>query len=106
VRADYARSIAYSLRSLISYTATDYDDDLVMIVVGDHQPAPIVTGPDAGRDVPITLITGDPAVLARTDDWGWSSGLRPAADAPVWPMEAFRDRFLTAFGPGAAAQVR
>jgi hypothetical protein len=23
----------------------------------------------------------------------------PSADAPVWPMASFRDRFLTAFGP-------
>lgn len=97
VRADYARSISYSLHSLISYAARESGDDLVVIMVGDHQPAPVVTGPDAGRDVPITVITGDPAVLQRIDSWGWSSGLRPAADAPVWPMESFRNRFLAAF---------
>jgi hypothetical protein len=31
--------------------------------------------------------------------WGWEDGLRPGPDAPVWPMEDFRDRFLTTFGP-------
>ena len=30
--------------------------------------------------------------------WGWSTGLRPGPQAPVWPMDAFRDRFLSAFG--------
>ena len=27
--------------------------------------------------------------------WGWQDGLRPSPQAPVWPMSAFRDRFLT-----------
>jgi len=97
VRADYARSISYSLQSLISYTAKESGDDLVVVMVGDHQPAPAVTGPDAGKDVPITVISGDPAVLQRIDSWGWSAGLRPAPDAPVWPMESFRNRFLAAY---------
>ena len=30
--------------------------------------------------------------------WGWQDGLRPGPQAPVWPMDAFRDRFLSAFG--------
>ena len=25
--------------------------------------------------------------------------MRPGPHAPVWPMDAFRDRFLTAYGP-------
>ena len=100
VRADYARSISYSLQSLISYLARNSGDDLVVIMVGDHQPAPAVTGPDAGKDVPITVLSGDPAVLQRIDDWGWTHGLQPAPDAPVWPMESFRNRFLTAYDGG------
>ena len=38
---------------LISFVETYGNDDLVLVVVGDHQPAPIVSGPDAGHDVPI-----------------------------------------------------
>jgi hypothetical protein len=37
--------------------------------------------------------------MDRAADWGWQEGLRPDAGAPVWPMDAFRDRFLTTFGP-------
>lgn len=99
VRADYRRSIEYSLDTVISYVETYGDDDLVLIVLGDHQPSPIVTGEGASRDVPVALISRDRAVVDRIADWSWTSGLRPAADTPVWPMDAFRDRFLTAFGP-------
>jgi hypothetical protein len=73
-------------------------------MLGDHQPAPIVVGDTASHDVPITIVARDPAVLDRIADWGWTDGLEPAPQAPVWPMDAFRDRFLTAFGPAAGAQ--
>lgn len=98
VRADYRTSVEYSLQSLISYLETYGDDRLVMVFLGDHEPSPVVVGPNAGRDVPVTVVARDPAVLDRIGGWGWSDGLRPAPDAPVWPMDTFRDRFLIAYG--------
>ena len=50
------------------------DNDLVLIVLGDHQPATIVTGQDASHDVPITIIAHDPAVMDRISSWGWQDG--------------------------------
>ena len=73
--------------------------DPVVVMLGDHQPATIVSGPDAGFDVPVAVIARDPAVLDAIDGWGWGDGLRPDADAPVWRMDAFRDEFLAAYGP-------
>jgi hypothetical protein len=98
VRTQYERSIEYSLNSLISYVQTHGNDNLVLVFLGDHQPAPIVTGEGASRDVPITIVARDRAVLDRISGWGWQDGLKPGPDAPVWRMDAFRDRFLTAFG--------
>ena len=97
VRTEYRRSIEYSLESVLSYVQTYGDDDLVMIVLGDHQPTTVITGEDASRDVPITVISRDPAVLERIGGWGWEDGLKPGPQAPVWPMDAFRDRFLSTF---------
>ena len=98
VRTEYRRSIEYSLNSLISYVETYGDDDLVLVFLGDHQPAPVITGDGASRDVPITIVTRDRAVLDRISEWGWQDGLKPGPQAPAWRMDAFRDRFLTAFG--------
>ncbi len=97
VPAAYERSIAYSLRSLISFVHRYGDKDLVLIVLGDHQPATVVTGSGASHDVPVTVIAHDPSVTKRISGWGWQAGLRPGAGAPTWPMDAFRDRFLRAF---------
>jgi hypothetical protein len=99
VRAAYARSLKYSLNSLISFVQHYGKKNLVLIVVGDEQPPPPVTVQGASHDVVVSLLAHDPAVLKRIAGWGWQAGLRPSAGAPVWRMSAFRDRFLTAFGP-------
>jgi hypothetical protein len=98
VRAAYLTSIRYSLSTLISYVQTYGDKNLVLVFLGDHQPYSVVTGQTDDHDVPITIVAHDPSVLDRISAWGWQDGLRPDAHAPAWPMDAFRDRFLTAFG--------
>ncbi len=111
VRAAYGRSIEYSLNTLVSFVRHYGNDDLVLVVLGDHQPSTIVTGlhPELSHDVPVSVIAHDPAVLDQIAGWGWEDGLRPSPQAPVWPMSAFRDRFLSAFGTqpaGASPNVR
>ena len=97
-RAAYGHSIEYSLSTLFSFVRRYGDDDLVLVVLGDHQPATLVTGEGASHDVPISVIAHDPKVMDRIAGWGWQDGMLPSPQAPVWPMAAFRDRFLTAFG--------
>jgi hypothetical protein len=102
VRAEYGRSVAYSLESLVSYVEKYGNDNLVLVFFGDHQPSPTVTGGTANRDVPITIVAHDKSVLDRISGWGWQEGLKPNSQAPVWKMDAFRDKFLTAFGSQSA----
>jgi phosphatidylglycerophosphate synthase len=98
-RAAYGHSIEYSLRTIFSFVRRYGDDNLVMIVLGDHQPATLVTGhDDPSHDVPISVIAHDPKVIDQIAGWRWEEGVSPSPGAPVWPMAAFRDRFLTAFG--------
>ena len=98
VRTAYGQSIGYTLRTLVSFVQHSRDPNLVLVVLGDHQPWSIVSGLGPSHDVPISIIAHDPAVLKRVAGWGWNEGLRPDPAAPVWPMSAFRDRFLSAFG--------
>ena len=103
-RAAYGRSIEYSLNALFSFVRRYGDDRLVLVVLGDHQPATVVTGLSPSHDVPVSVIAHDPKVLDRIAGWGWQDGLRPSPQSPVWPMDAFRDRFLTAFGSSPAGR--
>ncbi len=100
VRTAYGQTVAYSIDSVVSFLRATHDDDLVAVVLGDHQPVSVVSGDHAGHDVPVTVVSRDRAVLDRINAWGWHDGLRPGPTAPVWPMDRFRDRFLTAYGPG------
>ncbi|MFD5826681.1 sulfatase-like hydrolase/transferase [Lentzea sp. NPDC060358] len=102
VRADYAHSISYSLESVVSWIERYGDENLVVVFLGDHQPAQMVTGEGASRDVPITVVAKDPAVLQQVEPWGWDDGIKPGGTAPVSRMSDFRDRFLSAFSPAKA----
>jgi hypothetical protein len=97
VKAAYGTSIEYSMRSLVSYVVHHGTDRTVLVVLGDHQPATIVSGRDADHDVPVSVIAKDPRVLSRIGSWHWQDGLHPSPTAPVWRMDGFRDRFLQAY---------
>jgi phosphatidylglycerophosphate synthase len=97
-RKAYGQSIEYSLRSLFGFVQRYGNSNTVMVVLGDHQPATTVSGQGADHDVPVSVIARDPKVLGRIAGWKWQDGMLPSPQAPVWPMESFRDRFLGAFG--------
>jgi phosphatidylglycerophosphate synthase len=103
VRQNYGQSVQYSMQALVSWVTGLHDDNLVLVVLGDHQPATSVSGAGANHHVPISVVAADPDVLDRVAPWQWQDGLLPAPDAPLWPMDAFRNRFLDAFGSTATA---
>jgi len=97
IREQYRKSIDYVINTLVSYAIQFGDDNLVMVILGDHQPAPLVTGDSPSADVPVHIIARDPAVMQAIADWQWSQSLIPARDAPVWRMDSLRDRLVQAF---------
>ncbi|MEU9207548.1 sulfatase-like hydrolase/transferase [Streptomyces sp. NPDC048415] len=97
-KQEYGKSIQYSVTSLIDYLVKYGNKDTVLVFLGDHQPIARVSGNNASRDVPVSIVAKDPKVLDKIADWNWTDGLRPEHNAPVWKMSAFRDRFLTAYG--------
>jgi CDP-alcohol phosphatidyltransferase len=98
VRAAYGKSVQYTMNALTSYVQHYGNKNTVLIVLGDHQPWTVVSGAEPSHEVPISIIARDPAVLKRISGWGWTDGLKPSPQAPVWPMSAFRNRFLAGFG--------
>jgi phosphatidylglycerophosphate synthase len=94
-----SRGALFSRPAAVSFVQRYGRENLVLVVLGDHQPATIVTGQNASHDVPVSVIAHDPRVIDRISGWGRPGGMRPGPRAPVWRMDAFRDRFPTAFGP-------
>jgi phosphatidylglycerophosphate synthase len=99
VRAAYAQSIRYSLRTVVGFLhrLRHRDPGLVVLMLGDHQPHSYVTGDAPGHQVPVTILSRDPAVIDRVSGWDWQPGLRPLPDAPVWGMHSVRDQIFAAF---------
>lgn len=97
-KEEYGKSIQYSVTALTQWLERYGTDETVLVVLGDHQPIARVSGDNASRDVPISLVAKDSKVLDKIAGWNWTDGLKPAHNAPVWKMSAFRDKFLTAYG--------
>lgn len=93
----YGQSIEYSMSTLFSFLTTYRDPNLVLVVLGDHQPGTEVSGTGSNHNVPISIISADPSVMDRISSWGWEPGMLPSPGAPLWRMDEFRDRFLAAF---------
>ena len=94
----YGQSVQYTMSMLFSFLTTYNNPNLVLVVLGDHQPATEVSGTGANHNVPISIISKDPTVINRISSWHWTPGMLPSPTAPVWRMDAFRNRFLTAYG--------
>jgi len=107
VRQFYGRSIQYSLHALTSWVTELNDPNLVLILLGDHQPHTAVSGAGANHDVPISIIARGPSVFRQIASWHWQDGLLPGPSAPLKPMDAFRSQFLGAFStaPSQAASA-
>jgi phosphatidylglycerophosphate synthase len=97
VRQFYGRSIQYSLVALTSWVTELNDPNFVLILLGDHQPHTTVSGAGANHEVPISIVARDPSVFRQIASWHWQDGLLPGPDAPLEPMDAFRNQFLGAF---------
>jgi phosphatidylglycerophosphate synthase len=102
VRQWYGRSIQYSMNVLTSWVTELNDPNLVLILLGDHQPHTIVSGPGADHEVPISIIARDPSVFRQIAPWHWQDGLLPGPQAPLEPMDAFRNQFLHTFSTASS----
>jgi phosphatidylglycerophosphate synthase len=108
-RQAFSKGIQYSLQTLTSWVTELNDPNLVLILLGDEQPAAPITGPGASHEVVASIIAHDPAVFSQIASWRWQDGLLPGPSAPVEPMGAFRNQFLGAFSkasPQAASAHR
>ena len=117
LRRNYARSLDYSLRAMAEFAERFLDERTLLIVVGDHQAAPWVTGA-SDPDVPVHVIARDPALMEPFFEWGFQPGAFPDPEESPQRMDDFREWFVRAFSgdisgsrallttPGSAALSR
>lgn len=95
---DYVRMIEYTYRWLGGFLRQPEPRETVFILLGDHQPTANISGEGAPWDVPVHIVSRDPALLKRFVEQGFHPGLNP----PRQPLGGLHD--LTAMLLRAFAQ--
>ncbi len=75
---DYVAAVEYVLTYLTGYLRHRARDELVLIIIGDHQPPARVSGPDASWEVPVHVIARNRSLLEALGAEGFVAGLEPA----------------------------
>jgi hypothetical protein len=96
LREGYAHSVVYALDAMAGFAERYLDERTLLIVAGDHQAAPWVTGA-TDADVPVHVLARDPALLEPFLAWGFRSGLVPDAASAQHRMDEFRSWFVRAY---------
>ncbi len=96
----YVQALRYAYATAGGYLRLRADRDVVMILVGDHQPPALVSGEGASWDVPVHVVASRPALLDRLRRHGFSGGLSPGATT-VARMDTLLQLLLDAFGDAA-----
>ncbi|MEX2474526.1 sulfatase-like hydrolase/transferase [Marinobacter sp.] len=103
VREHYGRAINYALEVITGYAARHVDSNTLLIIVGDHQPAPLITGDNASRDAIVHIISADRSLISPFLDAelpGFQAGAIPDLTANGLPMDRFRSTLQSLFSRG------
>lgn len=92
----YVSAMAYDFATIGGYLRNHAGRDLVLVLIGDHQPAAAVAGEGASWDVPVHVVTTRTAVLERLVAHGFRTGVTPAR-AALGPLHALLPTLLAAF---------
>jgi hypothetical protein len=93
----YVRALDYTQQTLGGYLRLHAARDLVMILIGDHQPPAAVSGEGASWDVPVHVIASRREILDRLLARGFREGLTPMT-TPLMKIHALLPLILETFG--------
>jgi hypothetical protein len=74
----YVDAISYTYATLSGYLRKTRDRDVVIVLLGDHQPPALVSGEGAPWDVPVHVVANRRDVLDRLEARGFRRGLTPS----------------------------
>jgi hypothetical protein len=94
--AEYAHAMSYEFTTFAGYLRERAADELVMILIGDHQPPAAVTGQDAPWTVPVHIVTSRRHIIDRLLAQGFRRGVMPARPS-LGEMHELVEILLNAF---------
>jgi hypothetical protein len=100
----FLESLRYQNTWMADYLRHLAPHPLVMVIVGDHQAPALASGAGASWDVPVHVVSDDPALLHRLMARGFIPGITPGP-RPLGPMTQLTRVLLEAFGAPTAHEV-
>src|SRR6185312_12191453 len=97
----YVGAVQYFFEIFADFLRRRPDEQCVVILLGDHQPASSVSGEGASWDVPVHVISSRPSILAALRAQGFNSGLTPSG-AALGDMNQLTQVLLAAFNDPSA----
>jgi hypothetical protein len=77
----YLHSIDYALATLGGFVGQPRSRDVVMILIGDHQPPAVVSGEGARWDVPVHVVSSRRGFLETLEARGFTRGMSPRRES-------------------------
>lgn len=99
--ADYAHAMSYEFTTFAGYLRERAGDELVMILVGDHQPPAMVAGEGAPWTVPVHVIASDSGIIQRLLAQDFRPGLTPTRPS-LGPMHTLLAMLVNSFASQGA----
>jgi len=96
LRPSYTHAMSYEYATVAGYLRQHPRDNMVLVAVGDHQPAAAVSGRGASWSVPVHVFGRRGPILNRLIEEGFRQGLEPRRP-PIGPMHALAPMLLEAF---------
>jgi MFS family permease len=94
----FLQSIEYSWKVVMEYLLRTLPDDTLIVIYGDHQPRkPVADMETASWDVPIHVLSRDPALVERFASQGYVPGMTPGPNQPKAGSESFLLHLFKAF---------
>ncbi len=93
----YVRSVSYEFRMLAGYLEAHPERNLVIVLLGDHQPPAAVTGAGQSWNVPVHVVATQPDLLDRLRAAGFVDGMEPPRPE-ISPMHELLPTLLDALG--------
>lgn len=94
----FQQSIEYAWRVVIEYLLRTLPDDTLIVIYGDHQPRkPVADMEKDSWDVPIHILSRDPALVERFASQGYTPGMTPGPNEPKGGSESFLLHLFKAF---------
>jgi phosphatidylglycerophosphate synthase len=100
----YVNAVAYAHASVAGYLRLRENRDVVLVIIGDHQPPSAVTGEGASWDVPVHVVASRKPILDRLLARGFRRGLTPERSR-LTRMHDLLPILLEAFGNGSQSEL-